>query len=307
LGIFQPGKIYGPRGCKMTPADHSLENRRFMYLGYVDDSGSTGNNLDDGQAPFQVIGGPIIDEESYPPIQTILAINIEELVPPEQWDSFEFHAVDLFHARKPFDVLGQEKCWSLLATALGCVRKFKLPVLYGAIDKENLKSKIFRTAKPVDMAFRLYLQALEEWFEAIYDPAKQVDHASWPHALVIADDSRKDMRNDLERGFRDAVKKGKAGQWPKGLGLNVFDDLYFGNSKNSIGLQLADICVYVVARHLAQKPDAKGFYDIISTQVFNPKIFPEGLGKGGGCQCPQLLRRSGLPLKRTKRLLLAWR
>jgi hypothetical protein len=79
----------------------------------------------------------------------------------------------------------------------------------------------------------------------------------------------------MQKAFREAVKKTKAGQWPKGLGVNVFDDLYFGDSKNSTGLQIADICVYVIARHLAKKPDAKGFYDIISGQIFNPKMFPE--------------------------------
>lgn len=263
----------------MTSASHPLEKRHFMYLSYVDDSGSTGNNLDDDQSQFQVIGGPIIDEQVYPPIESVLAGNIEGLVPQEQWQTFEFHAYHLFHAHKPFDVLGQEKCWKLLAGALDCVRELKLPVLYGAVDKANLKSKIFRTAKPVDMAFQLYLQALEEWFEAIYDPAKQVNHASWPHSIIIADDSRKDVRSDMERAFRDTIKKSKAGQWPRGLGLNVFDDLYFGNSKNSTGLQLADMCVYVIARNLANKPDAKGFYDIISSQVFNPKMFPEESGK----------------------------
>jgi hypothetical protein len=156
----------------MTPAAHPLENRRFMYLSYVDDSGSTGSNLDDKDTPFQVIGGPIIDEQVYGSMETVLAGCIEELIPQDQWEDFEFKACDLFHANKPFEALGKEKCRGVLTSALEWIQKFNIPVLYGAIDKPKLRSKLFRTAKPVDMAFQLYLQALDEWFEVIFELTK---------------------------------------------------------------------------------------------------------------------------------------
>jgi hypothetical protein len=92
---------------------------------------------------------------------------------------------------------------------------------------------------------------------------------------MIADNcTNKDVRNEMEKAFLDAVRKDQAGKWPDGLGLHVFDELYFGNSKNSLGLQIADMCMYIVARNLAKKPDVEGFYSIIKEQVFNPKQFP---------------------------------
>ena len=261
----------------MTPKSNPPHKRAFMYLSYVDDSGTSGCNLDDKKVPFQVVGGPIIHEDLYGSLETRLAVAVESLVPEEQWDSFEFHACDLFNGAPPFESIEKDKRHSLISTALEWIRKLNIPVLYGAIDKGKLKTQIFSSAKPMDIAFRLYLQTLDEWFEATYEEkyAKNVsDTKEWPRGLLISDDSRKEVRNDMQRALRENLSKPKAGQNPNGLGMHVFDDVYFGDSKNSTGLQLADICVYVIARHLGNKPEAQGFYDIISEQIFRPKLFP---------------------------------
>ncbi len=50
--------------------------------------------------------------------------------------------------------------------------------------------------------------------------------------------------------------------------------MYFGSSKNSVGLQLADVCVYFIARHLAGKPDSEGFYDTIKDQIAFSEVYP---------------------------------
>jgi hypothetical protein len=46
-----------------TAKQISLIKKRFVYLTYVDDSGSTGGQLEDPQSRFQIIGGPIIRED----------------------------------------------------------------------------------------------------------------------------------------------------------------------------------------------------------------------------------------------------
>jgi Protein of unknown function (DUF3800) len=47
----------------------------------------------------------------------------------------------------------------------------------------------------------------------------------------------------------------------------VHDDMYFGDSKYSIGIQVADLCSYFIARHLAGDSEIEHFYKLIEPQI----------------------------------------
>lgn len=254
----------------MTPR----EERLFMYVGYIDDSGSTGENLNDPYSRFQVIGGPIIRDANYVNIEARLSARMGALVPEEQWDCFEFHAADLFHGNLEFE-MDQTKRWQLIEDALNCLRELRVPIVYGAIDKAELNRKLYRTADPAQMAFDLYLGSLKKWFDQI--PVQPES------GIIICDESRKDIRHAIQTSFRRNRRKPKLensvpGFGPvgtvSGLGNYLFDEIYFGESKSSCGIQLADICVFFISRHLAQRPESEGFYNIIHGQIFDSKVYP---------------------------------
>jgi hypothetical protein len=56
---------------------------------------------------------------------------------------------------------------------------------------------------------------------------------------------------------------------------HAHDDLYFGDSKESVGLQMADLCNYFVWRHLCGKEDDQGFYKMFAEQIICAKAEPE--------------------------------
>ena len=86
--MIKPLEQLSPNSTASSPC---AELRRdFLYISYVDDSGSSGTNLEDRQVPFQVIGGPLIDDAIYSHIQIALATEILNLVPSAEWESFEF-------------------------------------------------------------------------------------------------------------------------------------------------------------------------------------------------------------------------
>jgi hypothetical protein len=298
--MISPLEQLSPNSAASSPC---AELRRdFLYISYIDDSGSSGANLGDerpleksgriAKSPVQVIGGPIIEEKTYSSIELALSKSVFNLVPEDQWDEFEFHAVDLFHARPPFDRLGLPKCWQLIKEVLFTMKGLKLPVICGVVDRAKLNDEMYWTADPADMAFALYLKLLGAWLDS---------HSSDPfipaRGLLICDDPRMhkrddsrrddpdrrgDVRHSIERAYKRKRNKPIRVSWDdqesvnaalSGMAIYLFDDMYFGNSKNSVGLQLADICVYVVARRLAERPDPEGFYDIIKDQLIY-KIFP---------------------------------
>lgn len=55
--------------------------------------------------------------------------------------------------------------------------------------------------------------------------------------------------------------------YDSGKTWHLHDDIYFGDSKNSIGIQLADLCGFVIRRHLEGDLAVAGFYDIMSNQI----------------------------------------
>jgi len=248
----------------------SASGRRvFVYIGYIDDSGSTGGNLDDAQAPFQVIGGPLIEDSAYVSIEVTLARVISGLIPEENYESFEFHAADLYYGKPPFDALGIEKCRGLIEQALTWTANLQFPIVYGAVDKAKLNSQITRTADPVDISFQLYLDGLWKWFDGRF--FKEPDH---PTGLLICDETpNRKHRATIEKAFRRNRSKPR-GRGSGGLAMYLFDDIYFGSSANSIGIQLADICVYFIARHLAGKIESEAFYSLIKDQIVCSEVYP---------------------------------
>ncbi len=247
----------------MSPVAHPRVRQPFMYLSYVDDSGSTGDNLTDKQALFQVVGGPIISEQAYPATELLVSSWVEDFIPEDQWESFEFHACDMFHGNAPFKDLGQEKCHGLLQRALEWIRNSKIPVLYGAVDKTELDKQIYRTAQPLDIAFNLYLESLDKWFEKKIDEVVEsfgkkgptpAELDKLPMGILIADDSgsRKDIRRTLELTYRRHRKRLPTRADDDHF-MTLWDDLYFGNSAHSLGIQLADICVYFISLLIPMK------------------------------------------------------
>jgi Protein of unknown function (DUF3800) len=262
-------------------ANAQAAKRLFMYIAYLDDSGSTGRKLHDPTAPFQIVGGPIIKDSAYTNLELVLSVVVGQYVPEEEWDSFEFHANQLFHGTGAFGHLGAKKGQEIIEQALRWIKKFNIPIVYGAVNKLKLATKIYRDAHPLMMAFELYLGCLDRWFNKRYvlDIMQNSEGAA---ALLICDDplpsDRKEKESEngraiIQEVFRRNRKKPRSGS-SSGMAIGLFDDIYFGDSKFSTGIQLADICVYLIGKHLAHKDEFNDFYGIIRDQIAAFEVFP---------------------------------
>jgi len=43
--------------------------------------------------------------------------------------------------------------------------------------------------------------------------------------------------------------------------------MFFGSSKDSVGLQLADLCAYFISQHLQKNDKAEPFYEIFKERI----------------------------------------
>lgn len=62
--------------------------------------------------------------------------------------------------------------------------------------------------------------------------------------------------------------------FPQSPTSNLLDDMYFGDSADSVGIQAADMCAFLVRRHLAGKQDSEWPFKIIEPHI-SGSIWPE--------------------------------
>ena len=244
-----------------------------MYLVYIDDS------IED--SGYQIIGAVIVRDLAFKAIEEFLAKVIDSEVPEELRADFEFHASALFHAKKPFESLSRDKALEIISDCLSIITNAPIPVVYGAVDLKKLRRSLYATAQPVDIAFRLCLEGIEKWFQSTEKeavPFKEVNYDADDHfGILISDDTKNvHVKDTMQKAFRAHRRRLKSVSHTRGLFVeHLHDDMYFGSSSYSVGIQLADICSFLILRHLQGKEDTEYLYDKLKPHIIHSQVIPE--------------------------------
>jgi hypothetical protein len=254
----------------------SCSGRTFVYLAYLDDS-----DTKDKASKWQVMAAVMIPDYLFNVSELMLSFVIESLIGEERLDEFEeFHASELFGGYGLFQGIDKPKRYAAIESLLAVIATSKMYVAYGAVDLDFLRSQDYRSANPQDVAFLSCVKGIQNWLsEVSMQNMQNTDIASgqsWesPIALLIADDGDKKNNAEMQKSFRDIRKRLKS---PKNFGdssAHFHDDMYFGDSKFSLGIQLADLCAFFIAKHLEKKVEAEGFYQMIAPHIVFSKTHP---------------------------------
>ena len=120
------------------------------------------------------------------------------------------------------------------------------PVIYGAVNVHSLATQDYASASPIDIAFRICAKGISAWMAQ--NVASKIGNEL---AILIADDGDKKVKTDLKQSFRQLRRQIRPPDYDPKLWY-VHDDMYFGSSKGSVGIQLADLCAYFIAKHLME-------------------------------------------------------
>ena len=127
----------------------------------------------------------------------------------------------------------------------------------------------------MDIAFSLCIAEVERWFK---------ENADHDFGILISDDTdnKKQKRHLITtfRAYRTRIRTNLSSlpkeefKEERGKGAHFHDDMYFGNSSYSVGLQLADFCSFIILRHLQGKEDTEFLYKKIEKQIYSGKVEP---------------------------------
>jgi hypothetical protein len=252
-----------------------------MHLAYLDDS-DTKTKLH----KWQVMSCIFIEDKSFKLIEAGLSAIPEELIGAERLHEFdEFHASELYGGYGIFENIDQDKRFAAIERLLHIISALGIRIVYGAVDLDKMKHELFGSADPLDICFRICLKGIDVWSEGRLheriDAEAGEDRDKWQKVILknlieelvvlIVDDCDAKVKSILTRTFR-AIR-------PSSLtsGYNVHclhDDLYFGDSRFSIGIQLADLCSYFIGKHLEGDVESEGFFQMIEPNIRYWQSFP---------------------------------
>ena len=250
--------------------------RAYVYLAYLDDS-----DTKDKAAKWQVMAAVMIPDYLFNVSELMLSLVIQNVIPEEKMDEFEeFHACELFGGYGVFQGIDQQKRHSAIELLLNVIVTANMQVAYGAVDLDFLRNQDYRSANPQDIAFRSCVKGIQNWLSDL--AMQNMKNAnielggSWesPIALLIADAGDKKDNAELQKSFREMRKRLKHPQNYGDSSAHFHDDMYFGDSKFSLGIQLADLCAFFIAKHLEGRADAEGFYQLIANKIVFSKTYP---------------------------------
>jgi hypothetical protein len=238
-----------------------------MFLGYTDDSG----RFDKKQSTYRILSTVLMRDRLFSPIEHVIGNLFPEFLPEEKWESFEeFHAWELFGGGYGiFDGIDQQRRFAAIESLLTIIPDYKLPIVYGAVDVRELQRRHYGSADPIDVAFRLCLEGIS----TVMGTEQSESHGT-EFALLIVDDTNRDNKKRLKQTYRELRKQVRPPHWHPGTWY-IHDDMYFGDSKDSIGIQLADLCSYFIGKHLESDAAAEHFYQIFSDQIAYSCIEPQ--------------------------------
>lgn len=214
------------------------------------------------------------------PIEKDAGEIVTELVPERLRRQFEFHGKDLF------PIHGRYRNWNLaqrhevFKRFLGLIPKHNLPVIHASLHQENFL-RLYEQSKPVVVAppaeeqaigprehlphgaaFLICASDIEVWFRTT---------AQFERGICIADDTKTKpfLKRNL-KGLRIGIASAPG---PLVLQMDhLIDTMYFGDSRESIFLQLADACAFVIKRMALKRDDTRDFYEIIHPQTWPQQI-----------------------------------
>jgi hypothetical protein len=201
--------------------------------------------------------------------EILLSGIIDEYVPEDMRSKFEFHASKLWAGEPPFDTLDPAAAHNAVEECARLIHNMEFTYVYAAVDKRKLSQQLYSTASPIDIAFRLCMECVEKWFcECAKDAV----------GLLIADDpgeKNQPIKNEIKNAFRVHRRKVRSSGHNRGQFAHMMDDMFFGSSADSLGIQLVDVCNFLVNRHLMQRQDTEALYEMIEPRIHASRIYPD--------------------------------
>jgi hypothetical protein len=158
-----------------------------------------------------------------------------------------------------------------LRQVLSIPRMNHLPIFYGAASHQGFeKARVLTEIGYTSTLHAAFTQCLERVASYIYTGAPK------EKVLWIADGGRgQEIRDEITLAKLADVVSADGSTESNSQPTCIVDTVYFGLSHESLAIQLADVCCYVIAHKLADDAAIIPYYNLIKIQIVNSDTRPE--------------------------------
>ncbi len=218
-----------------------------MYILYADDAGSTGTDYDNKQQPVFTLAGIIIHDDSWLEVNDKVSALKRRILPDSP--TAELHAADIFSGKKDkkgrFDFRRNsvEENRNILSSFIDLVVEEKLPILYFAVRKANLKNYCYRhfgNALKID-PYLIAFPYVTSFFDHYVTQRNE-------RGLIMLDEQNSVISN-IDTAFLKVQSIDNRAK--KFHAANIIERALFLESVKSNFIQLADVCNFYINRYIS--------------------------------------------------------
>lgn len=240
-----------------------LEGSHIVRMAYLDEAGLSNPHHE----PFVVVAGPLVNaDKQWLALERHLEALADRYAPPDKRAGFSFHATDLFSGGGAFprERYPKEDRWKILDELVATIRLFKLPIAAGWVERENLAAA-YPTHNAVELTTGAQAVAFAICTHAIDLYMRQGDGIEPDEVASLVVENNNDARK-LIKDVHKFNRNPKNAAALTGMGFQklvltkIIGTPHFEEKGDSSPLQLADVCAFVVKRHLMRKPESDRFY-----------------------------------------------
>ena len=248
-----------------------------MRVVYSDESGVGSVEKE----PLSIVTAIVVDlDHSWPAVETKLREIVNDAPTNLLHKQEELRGTLLYSAIRK-DIPERPMAREILTRVLELTVTDGIQICYGAVDRKGWDEYAIHT-RTTPSGESHQITAHDRAFDACAAHVDRFAAAIDEHILWIADHSDPNREMSTKAGLR-WIESLKAGGWdPLGFKyvgrdydrVRIADSIYFGHSRESLALQLADVCCSTVTLNLLEKfygwrPIVQPFYEIIFPSLLN--------------------------------------
>lgn len=234
-----------------------------MYCFYVDESGNTGDNLDDVSQPIHWLLGLAVTPAALQRAEAdLLGIAARYCRARAYEAEFEFHGADIYHGVGEFAGLSPADRIRLYGEVLEIIPRHEMHLFCRGLHKPRHKrravEKGYTPDHPQVLAFMYLIEALDGWLDGKQPPSSLTGEVGDPVlGLVVADEDRVLDRTIVEK-FSWWRRAGTDHGYRAREIRYLVDTVHYVPSCDSWMIQLADCAAYLLSR-MARAQETKGW------------------------------------------------
>jgi len=249
-----------------SPIDEAPKGWNYLRFAYLDES-CTG---DIGKEPFVVVAGIIVDADiALKSLERYLKDMADDFARPEDRQGFVFHATELMNGGKNIKREKYEKPrrQDFLQKLCEIPEKFNFTVVVGCVERKKLDlPKARKTALQDDLvlASSVCAQHIEQYMQG-YGRPSEVATLIYEQNGEFSKAIRKQHNHMRSEEFGAQIKE-RIGTPLLQLERVVHAPM-FAEKRESLGLQVADACAYILGRRARRVSGDERFYEPLRRRI----------------------------------------